>query len=183
MAKVIRRRCYFVDGQVQGALVLRVVRYWLLSLFVVGGLTFLGWMFIYPGIGSFVGPDALLSKALPIFLMGILATILAVPVALRDLVRFSNRFVGPMVRLHRSMKQLAEGQTVQLVKLRDCDYWQDFAGDFNTMVQRVRALEAGQLTETDETSDPKFVESTHESCTLPVETVGDTGATDACCEA
>ena len=37
-----KRKTYYVNGQIQGALIRKVMHYWLLSLFVVGGLTFLG---------------------------------------------------------------------------------------------------------------------------------------------
>ena len=56
---------------------------------------------------------------------------------LGNLIRFSNRFVGPMVRLSQSMQQLAEGHSVQPIKLRNGDYWQDFAAAFNQVLERV----------------------------------------------
>ena len=44
------RHAYFVDKKVQGALLVRAARYWVLSLVVVGALTILGWMFVSPGM-------------------------------------------------------------------------------------------------------------------------------------
>ncbi|MCA9232241.1 MAG: hypothetical protein KDA57_16455 [Planctomycetales bacterium] len=141
MKKMVRRRKYYVDNQVQSALVGRVIRYWLLSLFIVGTLTFLGWMFVYPGIGSLVGPGAVLPEAVPVFVMGIISTCLLLPWALRDLIRFSNRFVGPILRIRRVMKEFAEGKAVAAIHLREGDYWQDLADVFNQLLERYQTDE------------------------------------------
>ena len=54
----------------------------------------------------------------------------------------SNRFVGPIYRLRRSMRSLANGEEVDPVFLRDGDYWFDFAEDFNRVAAEMGARQA-----------------------------------------
>jgi hypothetical protein len=65
------------------------------------------------------------------------ASMLLLPVALIDMARMSNRFAGPILRLRRAMKDLADGREVQPIRFRDHDYWGDFAEDFNRVLARI----------------------------------------------
>ncbi len=150
-----QRRAYFVDKKVQGALLVRVARYWILSVVVVGALTVLGWMFVSPGMGALVQ----LRHELPMLFGGLVVALLVsmtvLPVILYDLAKMSNRFAGPMVRLRRAMQQAAAGEHVDSVYFRDHDYWQEFADAFNQLNERLQTLEKtsahaelGELTHT-----------------------------------
>jgi len=141
MSRNRKRRVYFVDKKVQGALLIRAARYWLLSVTVVGTLTVLGWMFVSPGMGVLIQ----LREQLP-FLLGGLFVALAVsmivlPVILYDLARLTNRFAGPMLRLRRAMQQAAAGEQVEAVHFRDHDYWQELADAFNELNERLQSQE------------------------------------------
>jgi signal transduction histidine kinase len=70
----------------------------------------------------------------PVFL----AAFLLLPLVIFDIIRFSNRFVGPILRLRRSMRQLARGEHVEPIKFRGTDFWQDFADEFNAVLARVQ---------------------------------------------
>jgi methyl-accepting chemotaxis protein len=142
MFNPIRRRKYFVDSRIQGALIRRIMHYWLLSLFIVGGLTFVGWVFVSPGIGHFVGPEAFMARALPVFVTAIVVTAILAPIAVIDLIRMSNRVVGPMVRLRRAMRALAAGEVVKPIEFRTGDYFQEFSDQFNLLLMRTSAMEA-----------------------------------------
>ena len=67
-----------------------------------------------------------------------LASLLILPAVLWDLTRMSNRFVGPIYRLRRSMRELREGKEIEPVKFREGDFWYDFAEDFNHLVASTR---------------------------------------------
>ena len=43
-----------------------------------------------------------------------------------------------MVRLRRSIRDLARGEPVEPIALRDNDFWREFAEEFNTLATRVR---------------------------------------------
>ena len=95
MSDRAKRRSYFVDKKVQGGLLIKVARYWLLSVVVVGALTVLGWMFVSPGMSVLVE----LRDQLPMLLGGLavalLVSMILLPVILYDLVKISHRFAGP----------------------------------------------------------------------------------------
>jgi len=137
MTKPLRRRTYFIDQKVQGALLIRVTWYWLTSLFAVGSLTFIGWMFVFPGLGEQLVPNSDMAHAVLILVMALVSTALLLPVALLDLTRFSNRIAGPMYRMRLAMKQLADGESIDPIELRKGDYWEEFADAFNELQSRL----------------------------------------------
>jgi hypothetical protein len=49
----------------------------------------------------------------------------------------SNRFVGPMYRLRGAIRDVARGKDIQPLKFRNDDFWQDVAGDFNDLLERI----------------------------------------------
>lgn len=151
MSKHLRRRV-FVDRKVQGSLVAGMVRYWLLSMAAAGGLTVLGWIFIFPGVGAFVGPDAFMTQVFPMALIGIGASALVLPVLLFDLVRVSHKFAGPLLRLKNSMSEVAAGGELNRVEFRDEDYWHDVAEAYNQMLARF--AEEQQLSVSDDPQQP-----------------------------
>lgn len=159
MSKRPKRRSYFVDRKVQGALLACTARYWALSVTVVAALTILGWIFITPGVSVLMELREELPSLLGAVLIAFLASFLVLPVILFDLVRVSNRFVGPVLRLKRSMQQAAAGESVNPVRFRDEDYWQDFADAFNHLLERFDIPENSvQLAETNSSDSQEPVE-------------------------
>ena len=59
-------------------------------------------------------------------------------------IRFSHRFVGPMIRFQETVKQLAEGKSVAPVKLRHKDFWTGFAEELNQLSARVSEPSAAE---------------------------------------
>lgn len=153
MADRADRRSYFVDKKVQGALLARAARYWLLSVVVVATLTVLGWMFVSPGMGVLIQLREHLPWLLGGMFVALVVSLSVLPVILYDLAKMSNRFVGPMLRLRRAMGEAAAGEHVEPIHFRDHDYWQEFADAFNLLNNRLQQLEstseeveAGELT-------------------------------------
>lgn len=142
MSDKSKRSKFFVDSKVQGLLLRRAARYWFLSLALVGCLTVLGWVFITPGIGVLVSSPEQLSGLLSALAVAVGVALLLLPIALSDLTRVSNRFVGPVFRLRRQMEAAARGEHVEPVRFRDGDIWQDFADSFNALNERLQRLEA-----------------------------------------
>lgn len=136
-----KRRIYLIDKKVQGALLIRAARYWVLSLAVVGALSILGWMFITPGLPVLVELRSYLPALLGGFAISLLASLIVLPVILYDLTRMSNRFAGPMYRLRQTMQRAAAGERVSSVYFRDHDYWQEFADAFNVLNDRLQSQE------------------------------------------
>ncbi len=132
-AKTLRKRL-FVDPKVQGALVARVVFYWVLCLITIT-LMLLCWRIVtgparifythFDDMWFYYGP-------------ALVASLLLLPLVVIDIVRLSNRFAGPMLRLRRSLRALGRGEEVEPLEFRGADFWQEFAEDFNAVLRRVQ---------------------------------------------
>jgi hypothetical protein len=129
------RRKHFTDRAVQGSLILHVVGNWLVFLFTVAVFLLLIEMCTR-------SPYDALQAAIHRHAPSLWAVVLLAPIFLWDLVKLSHRFAGPMVRLRREMRNLAEGRTVGPLHFRAGDFWKDMAADFNRVVERVQALDA-----------------------------------------
>lgn len=140
MSKHQRKRVY-VDRDIQGGLVWMAARYWALSLAVVGMMTVVGWVFVAPGIAELVESPEQLRSLLSCLVVGLVASASLAPVVLLDMVKFSHRFAGPMVRLRESMRRAAAGEHVEPIRFRDGDYWHELAENFNAMQARIDRLE------------------------------------------
>ncbi len=62
-----------------------------------------------------------------------IASFLLLPLVIVDIIRISNRFVGPLLWLRRSMRALARGEYVEPIEFRGNDFWYDFADEFNAV--------------------------------------------------
>ena len=131
-AKVNNRKKHFVDRAVQGTLLIHVVAYWVFFLFAAGVLV----LFVEMLAGD---PRDAAKNLLPRHGPTVLAVLALAPIFLRDLCKLSNRFAGPIVRLQRAMRDLAEGREVSPIHFREHDFWQDLASDFNQVVERVQS--------------------------------------------
>jgi len=138
MVKHPRKRL-FVDRKVQGALVMQVVRYWLLALLTVGGLMFLGWVCMGSGLQGVVTSSDSLKDVMPLISIGVVASAMVMLVLVADLIRVSNRFAGPLVRLNKHMEEAFATGELKPVSFRDNDYWQELADNYNNLIKRFEA--------------------------------------------
>lgn len=129
-----RRAQFFVDGDLQGTLVRRVVIYWLLAILTMSAgilLTKLLW-------GA--APNGqLVAEVVSTLLPAAVLSLLPLPLIIRDLIRASHRFAGPMLRVRRGLAELAaEGKSPPIVP-REGDAWPDCIADFNQLANRLSA--------------------------------------------
>lgn len=133
------RNKVYVDRIVQGALARRIVLHWcvffaLTVISLVALELFLG----DPGLTMSEHLRTLWSKYA--FLLILMVAI--VPTFIYDSMKLSNRFVGPVLRLHDSIRALAKGEPVRELKFRDSDFWQEISEDFNVVASRIREHKA-----------------------------------------
>jgi len=138
-AKHTLRKRFFIDYRIQGALIVRVVLYWLTCLLTIM-LILLGWSMV---TGPNLPLNAHLAEIWAFCGSAAVASLLLLPAVTFDLLRLSNRFTGPIFRLRRAMHDLAQGKPVVAVRFRHADFWREFADDFNTVA--ARAEEARDL--------------------------------------
>lgn len=166
-----KRKKLWVDPKVQGALIIRVLAYWVSCLVTVGLLAR-----VTAGMAS-VFP-ALADKPWLPFVPAVLASLFFLPLVVQDTLHLSNRFVGPMFRLRRSMRALANGEKVNKVYFRDGDMWQDFADSFNDLVTRIEMLEDNGTRANEPSEGPASTISgvVQESGDIPVDLPEETAA-------
>ena len=133
-----RRTVIFIDRKVQGALLARTAIYWMFSLFSVT-LMLICWT-------AFKGPNALVfdlaSDVFDRYGPALIASFVLLPIVMMDVLRMSNRFVGPVSRLREALNDLASGKQVRPLNFRDDDYWRDLAVDFNEVAARLARSES-----------------------------------------
>lgn len=140
------RKKKFVDPQVQGNLVRRMVMHWV-SFFVVASLVAFLLQVLSNPFRSFGEHFQALWWTHGPFLLVILFML---PVFVLDSIKFSHRFAGPIYRLRQTIRTIAAGDPTPRLKFRDFDFWQGLAEDFNLMVDRLKT----QSTQTNHDTEP-----------------------------
>jgi hypothetical protein len=150
--KVVRKHL-FVDVKVQGALIARVVAYWLLCLIAVA-LMLLCWRIVTgPARIFYTHFDDMWFQYGP----AAIGSLILLPLIVMDILRLSNRFVGPLLRLRRSLRALARGEDVEPIQFRCNDFWKDFAEEFNAVAARMQKLNSSAATEKTDEEEPVLV--------------------------
>lgn len=134
MAQPKKRKRIYVDQHVQGGIVVRLVLLWVASTAVAVGVWFVMQFFADPTQGFAFYLDGAGNTLLPL----VLAFGVTLPIAVLQLLRFTHRFAGPVVRLRRMMKDLADGQDVPTLKFRPNDYWLDLADEYNRIASALK---------------------------------------------
>jgi hypothetical protein len=128
-----RRSLIFIDREVQGALLFRATFYWFFCLLSIT-LMLICW-------NAYHGPSRrfmdLFADLYYRYGPALAASLLLLPIVMIDVVRLSNRFVGPMVRLRGALQDMADGRPAQPLNFRDNDFWRDLATEFNRAAARV----------------------------------------------
>jgi hypothetical protein len=149
---------------VQGALIVRAIGYWAFCLLSIT-LMLLCWRIVTgPARMFYMHFDDMWFHFGP----ALVASLILLPMVVVDVLRISNRIVGPMVRFRRMMKDLADGKPVRQITLRDGDFWQEFAQDFNAVIVRVERLSADLEETRGSDSAPQTLKSTDQEGAEPV---------------
>ena len=89
--------------------------------------------------------------------------VLLAPIIAYDILIFTNRFAGPMFRLRREMQALIDGECEQPIKLRDDDFWIEFASLFNEIRSELTTLRELNSSSPQATLDELEPDSTDET--------------------
>lgn len=140
-----RRKKKFVDRKIQGRLLLGIAAHWLLYFMLIMSAIPIWHVLTVSGFSqplTKVLADSWGSMT-PVFLF--LAAVL--PIFIWETVKFSNRFVGPIYRLHNTIRSINAGEEVRPIRFRENDFWHDLADDFNTMMRRLKEHEGAPVAE------------------------------------
>ena len=132
MKTLQQRKKLYVNKTVQRRFLWRIVFYWMIyHVFVLHGL------FLTYGVLTNDQPRPFLQMygdflrtQVPLLVIA-LATL---PMVLYDMLKLTNRVVGPLVRIERTLKQMMSGEHVEPLKLRDKDLVLEFLGVFNDFI-------------------------------------------------
>jgi methyl-accepting chemotaxis protein len=132
------RKRLFVDPKVQRTLMVRVVVYWCLCI-ATSALILLAWNIVNAPDGSFFSFfrfDQLWSQYGTVMV----AAAMLLPIMLLDVLQISNRIVGPIYRMRRSLRALAAGEYVAPIEFRKGDFGLELADEFNAVDAYVESL-------------------------------------------
>lgn len=132
-----KRRQYFVDPKVQGALVLRLLGYWTVTIVTVTAMV-LCWRIVTSPVNVFI---AEMGDMWFHYGAALVASLLLLPLIVLDCVRMSNRFAGPLYRVRRCMRDLSAGLPVPPIHFREGDFWPEVADEFNAVSAKLQRLE------------------------------------------
>lgn len=129
-----QRKKLFVDKQVQGAIIRRLLVHWLVACLVMSFYLLTLEMLSRGMQGPFVDHlKSMWQRYSPLFVV----VVTLFPVFAYDTVRLSHRFAGPMVSLKRNLRRLAEKQPVAPLRFRQGDFWHELTDDLNRIAENM----------------------------------------------
>ena len=154
--KAPKRSRLFVDRAVQGKLAKRFLFHWCSLAFCMFIMTAMIHVISSPFESPHKQMETYLQQNGKIFFILIVLT----PAFIWDSIKFSHRFAGPMVRLRRELKLLADGEAAHPLAFRPGDFWEDLATSYTEVRERVLIAEQ-QLAEArallGQTPEPELV--------------------------
>ncbi len=146
---VPERKKTFVDPQVQGALVRRLILHWVGFFVTASIVTFSLQVLSNPLLPLSVHVEELWWTQGPFLVV----MVFLLPMFVLDTIKLSHRFAGPIYRLRQTISKIAEGGAPPKLKFRDFDFWQGLAEDFNKMIDRLATHPTPAVDETEEEAE------------------------------
>ena len=134
-----QRSRILVDPPVQWAIARRILMHW--SMLLICLVTISGMVRLLVSAGDQPFTQAVGSAAASTAPL-LCIMIILMPVFLRDTLKLSNRFAGPMYRLRTVLAEIANGGEGNDIKFRNGDFWQEAADDFNQVLDQIKSLRA-----------------------------------------
>ncbi len=125
-----RRAQFLVDANLQGTLLQRVAIYWFAAL---GAYSI---AIVLAKLLWGAAPNwTLLSESLSLIIPAAVISLLPLPLVLRDLIRVTHRYAGPMLRIRRGLAELAQNGKSAPIIPRAGDAWPECVADFNSLAK------------------------------------------------
>lgn len=138
-----KRSRILIDPKVQWALALRVLGHWgmlIVCLLLINSMISLMMMAGEKPLPTAVS-EAFRSQTPLLLVLAVL-----IPVFVRDTIKLSSRFAGPMYRLRMGLSAINDAEkpvsSIEPIKLRDGDFWTAAATDFNQVLKSMQDMTA-----------------------------------------
>lgn len=133
-----KRRKFYVDSDVQSALLRQLVVNWMVVFGVIASVLLTVASYQAGFTLGFSGALAAIWHDNAVLLVTLVAL---APFVVYESIKLSHRFAGPMVRFRNDLQRLGNGENVGPLQFREGDFWQDIADSFNSVRQRIEQLE------------------------------------------
>lgn len=148
-----RRKQFWVDPKLQGALVWSAVVHWTVILLSVATVLFLA-----AALSDLNAPVTAVTNMMSAYLIPVvLVSLFLLPIIVIDTIRQSNKLVGAVPRFHHAMQRLADGESTSPLIVREGDYWKGMADQFNRIALRLEELEAASNEKTSSNDQEEVV--------------------------
>lgn len=128
-----QRRRLFIDRPIQGAMLIRAVSYWAVSVMVQLLIVSL-FVLVTSYANDWNTSGARLWWHVQLSLVAALAIL---PMILVDVLKLSHRWVGPIFRLRATLQALNRGEPAPPIRFREKDYWQELADEINVLSEEL----------------------------------------------
>ncbi len=129
---ICRRKKVLVDRELQLGLASRLLTYWCATWFAVFAIPIMTQVLIMQDVLF----RELATRMIDDLWFPMIMSFLMLPIVARDCVRYSNRVAGPIWRLKNTLRDLNDGKPVGMIKLRNNDYCQELADEFNRLIEK-----------------------------------------------
>ena len=124
-----------VDQETRSKIILHAIRRWCLYAVATLLLVSLGSICMRPSEPAFVQVANNLWYLAPVAV----ASLLLLPLLVREMLIDNNRVTGPLRRLGGEIQKLRDGEAIRPLQLREGDCWRDLADDFNALVDQIHS--------------------------------------------
>ena len=169
MGKTFRRK-KFVNKQLQGQLMLKMVLHWLgynaIVLFIsLGSCMFLYCISIVNGV-----PERTMKEEVAQYFLNhrpmLIAMIILLPLIVWDMLKTSHRVAGPVYKFRAELQRFIDTGRLEPVKLRQGDFLMEFQDTWNEAVKKVNQ-QADQPASDDDVVPPSTSPSTTNAAESP----------------
>ncbi len=133
--KKFKRSKLFIDPRVQGAILARIVSYWVCCVLFITLPMLIMTVVSEPDLTFGAHLGVVWQSAGPL----LTATVLLLPLAIYDVLKLTNKFAGPVYRFRRELSRMARGEEVQAIEFRGKDFWNDLADSYNLLLERLQS--------------------------------------------
>lgn len=150
------RKRIFIDKEVQGAVVRRILYYWAACMLFLTIPLLISKTLAESEKYFYEHLTTLLYAYWPVYVIAVLL----LPFVIFDFLRVSHTFAGPIHHLRRELSSFLKGNKIKEISFRESDHWHDLADIVNQVIAKVNENESTEITATcDRTKESEIDQS------------------------